>query len=76
VIGFGYSIGRWLLGIGLIITVLGAVIMLLERLGLGRLPGDFQFTKGRTTLYFPIATSIILSIVLTVILNLIARWRR
>lgn len=61
------------LGIGLI--VVGLLLGFGGRLGLGRLPGDLFFRKGNVSFYFPVATSIILSLLLTVILNLFFRRR-
>ncbi len=75
-VSLGYSVGRVLVGIGLVIILIGGILILFDKLGLGRLPGDIQFTKGRFSVYFPIATSILISIILTIILNLLARWRR
>ena len=59
--------GAILLGIGFIITFAGKIFPL------GRLPGDFFIRKGNFTFYFPLVTSIILSIVLTIILNFFAK---
>jgi hypothetical protein len=55
---------------GLTLAVLGLLLMALPKFGitLFRLPGDVVYKKGSFTLYFPIATSIVISIVLTVIL--------
>jgi hypothetical protein len=75
VVGLG-AIGRFLVVAGLAAFALGLVFMAGGRLGLGRLPGDFVIRGGRATVFVPLATSIVLSIVLTVVLNLLARWRR
>ena len=58
---------------GLVIVGAGAVLMLGERLGLGKLPGDILWKRKNTTISFPIVTSLVVSVVLTVILNLILR---
>jgi hypothetical protein len=58
---------------GLVIAGAGAVLMLGERLGLGKLPGDILWKRKNTTISFPIVTSLVVSVVLTVILNLILR---
>jgi hypothetical protein len=52
--------------------------MLLGRmhLPLGRLPGDFLVRGKNTTVYFPLATSVLVSLVLSVVLYLVSRWRR
>jgi hypothetical protein len=64
--------GRILLVLGVVIAVVGAALMLFGRL---QLPGDLTFRSGNLTIFIPIATSIILSIVLTVALNLFFRQR-
>ncbi len=68
-------LGKWILILGLGITTLGAVIWLAGRLGLplGRLPGDLHFETGGVTCFVPLATSILLSLALTLILNVILR---
>jgi hypothetical protein len=57
--------GKLLLVIGLVIAGLGLLTM--SGVPLGRLPGDLSFRRGNTTFYFPIVTSIVLSIVLTLL---------
>jgi len=64
--------GRLLLVCGVLIALVGGALMLFGRF---HLPGDFTLRSGGVTLYVPIATSIILSIVLTVALNLLFRHR-
>jgi hypothetical protein len=63
--------GKWLIVIGAVIVGIGLLVMLLGRFGLFRLPGDFSFGGRNWRVYFPLATSIILSILLTLILWLI-----
>ena len=65
--------GRIIIGLGLALVVVGLVFVLGGRLGLGHLPGDFTLRRGQWTFAFPLATGIIASIVLTVILNLLLR---
>ncbi len=67
--------GRLLIIAGGILLVAGVLVMLLERahLPLGRLPGDIVYRGKNTTVYFPIVTSILLSVVLSVILWLFSR---
>ncbi len=68
------GLGKMLVIMGLLITLAGAIIWLGSHLGnLGRLPGDIYFKKGNFTFYFPLVTSIIISLVLTIIINLISR---
>jgi len=66
------DIGRLLLVFGVLLVVIGAALMLFGRF---HLPGDFTFRSGGVTIYVPVATSIILSIVATVVLNLVFRQR-
>ncbi len=67
------DIGRLLVGLAGVIAVLGGVLMLAGRAGLGRLPGDISFGGDGMRVYIPIATCLILSLVATVVLNLIIR---
>jgi hypothetical protein len=69
------DIGKLLLFFGVILIIAGAALMLLDRtnLPLGRLPGDIIYRGRHTTFYFPLATSILLSVVLSVILYLVGR---
>jgi hypothetical protein len=66
------EIGRLVALLGLALLLFGGALMLLGRL---QLPGDFFFRRGGLTLVFPVATSLLLSIILTVVLNLILRGR-
>ncbi len=68
--------GRILVGIGIAVALVGLVIILGSTLGLGSLPGDIVIRKDRYSFYFPFVTSILVSVVLTIFLNVIARWRR
>lgn len=67
------QLGRSLLLIGGLLVVAGALLMLGERLGLGRLPGDLVWRRKNTTVYFPIVTSVVVSLVLTVVVNFLFR---
>jgi len=68
------GIGRLLILVGLVTVAAGVVLLFLPRLPwIGRLPGDILVQRERVTLYFPIATSIVVSIVLTILLNLFFR---
>jgi hypothetical protein len=71
------DIGKLLLVVGAIAIAAGLVLMLAGRahLPLGRLPGDIVYRGKNTTLYFPLATSIILSLVLSVVLWLVGKMR-
>ncbi len=66
-------IGKWILIFGVLLVVLGAVVWLSESLGLpvGRLPGDIRMRGEGWSVHFPIVTCIVVSVVLTVLLNLL-----
>jgi DUF2905 family protein len=72
------EIGRLLLVLGIALVLIGGGVMLLGRTGLplGRLPGDFVYRGKNTTFYFPLTTSILLSVVLSLIAFLISRLKR
>jgi len=72
------DLGRILVGLGLALLVIGGVVMLLGRSGLplGRLPGDILYRGKNTTFYFPLATSILVSIILSLVFFLISRLKR
>jgi len=67
------SVGRMLIVVGLLIVAIGVVVTIAGTLGLGRLPGDLEFKGRNVRVYVPIASSIIVSIVLTIVLNLLVR---
>jgi hypothetical protein len=71
------DLGKLLIFLGVIIVVAGIALMLLGRtnLPLGRLPGDIVYRGKNTTFYFPLATSILLSVVLSAVLYVINRLR-
>lgn len=68
------GIGKFLIIFGVIILILGLLITYtnLDKY-MGKLPGDINIKKGNTSFHFPIATCIIISIILTIILNLLLR---
>jgi len=66
------DVGRLLLVFGVLLVVIGGALMLFGRF---HLPGDLTFRSGNTTIYIPLATSIVLSIVATIALNLAFRQR-
>lgn len=67
------EIGRILLVVGLLIAGVGLLIMLGLRLPLGNLPGDIRIEGERGTIIIPLATMLLISIVLTLVLNLLLR---
>ncbi len=67
------GIGKLLIGGAIVLLVLGGLFVLLGRFGLDRLPGDLVFRRGNLTVYFPIGLMILLSVVGTIVLNLLFR---
>ena len=67
------QIGKYLLVAALVLAATGGLLLLAGGLGLGRLPGDLAFGKKNVRVYVPIATSVILSIVATIVLNVLSR---
>jgi hypothetical protein len=67
------SLGRLLIIGGLVIAAVGLLLLLFNRLGLGRLPGDIFIQRENVTFYFPLVTMLIISILLSVILNIFRR---
>jgi Protein of unknown function (DUF2905) len=73
-----FDLGRMLVILGVALAVIGGIVMLLGRTGLplGRLPGDILYRSKNATFYFPLATSILISVVLSLVLFLIGRLKR
>ncbi len=68
------DLGKLLLLFGIVLVVLGALLMLGGRIPwLGKLPGDLHYKTDHVTVFFPLTTSILLSVVLTVLLWLLRR---
>jgi hypothetical protein len=67
------DLGRMLVVGAVVLGIAGLVLLGASALGLGRLPGDLSFQRGNVRVYAPLATSIVLSIVATVVLNLLFR---
>ena len=67
------GLGKLLIGAAVVLLVLGGLFLLLGRLGVDRLPGDLVFRRGNATFYFPIGLMILLSVVGTIVLNLVFR---
>lgn len=70
------NIARFLVIGGIILILIGGGVYLASRLGIpfGSLPGDIRIEGENGSLYFPLATSILLSVILTIVLNLISRF--
>ena len=64
---------RLLIGIGIALVIAGILWPWIAKLGLGRLPGDIVIHRGHTRIYFPIVTSLIISVVLSLILWLLRK---
>ncbi|WP_340696009.1 DUF2905 domain-containing protein [Hydrogenobacter thermophilus] len=69
------QVGKLIALMGALLLVVGLFMMFFEKLpfGLGKLPGDIVIKRDNFTFYFPLATSILLSLILTLILNLLFR---
>ena len=68
------GLARFLILFGVISIVVGLILLAGQRIPLlGRLPGDLLFRKGGATIYIPLATSLLLSLVLTILVNIIFR---
>ncbi len=70
------TIGKWVMIGGAGLFVLGLIIWVVGRVGIpfGNLPGDIKIELGNFTFYFPLVSSIIISIVLTILFNIILRF--
>lgn len=72
------GLGKLLIGFGVVMIILGGIFLLLGNLSgkvpwIGRLPGDIYIQRGNWSFYFPLATSILLSVILTLIFSLFTR---
>jgi hypothetical protein len=72
------DLGKALLGLGLLIALVGVLLLLAGRFGLplGRLPGDFAYKSKHVSVFFPLGTSILISILLSLILYVLSRFQR
>lgn len=70
-------IGRTLIILGLVMFAVGALVLLAGKLNLpfGRLPGDITYHRKNLTVFAPIGTMLLISVVLSVILNIFSRWK-
>ena len=68
------ELGKWLIAAGAVLAGLGVILALGGRVpGLGQLPGDIVIRRGNFAFYFPLATSILLSLLLTLLFSLFRR---
>ena len=72
------DLGKMLLGVGLLIALIGALMLIAGRFGLplGRLPGDIAYRGKHVSFFFPLGTSILLSVLLSAVLYLLSRFHR
>jgi len=72
------DVGRMLVILGVTLVVIGGIVMLLGRTGLplGRLPGDIVYRGKSSTFYFPLASCILISVVISIVLFLMGRLKR
>jgi hypothetical protein len=72
------DLGKVLIGVGILLVVAGVVVTLLGRanLPLGRLPGDIVYRGKNSSFYFPLATSLLVSVLLSLVLYVVGRFRR
>jgi hypothetical protein len=71
------SLGKTLMWIGGGLLALGLLLVLLGRIpGVGRLPGDILIRRDNVTVFIPLGTMVVVSVLLTLLLNLISRWKR
>jgi hypothetical protein len=69
------TLGRTLAGLGLVLLLVGGLLVVGGRLGMGRLPGDLSWEGPGWSVRFPVVTCIVISIVLTIVLQVLARLR-
>ena len=65
------AMGRWLILFGLLLVLLGIAWPLFDKLGLGRLPGDLRIEREGFAFYFPITSSLIISIIMSIVVSLL-----
>jgi hypothetical protein len=72
------ELGKALIALGLLIALIGALVLAAARFGLplGRLPGDISYKGKNVSVYLPLGTSILISIILSLIFYLLSRFRR
>jgi len=72
------ELGKALLGLGILLAVFGVVLLIAGRAGLplGKMPGDFAYRGKNFQLYFPLWTSILISVILSLLFYLFSRFRR
>lgn len=73
-----FELGKAIIGIGLLLVLVGVLVIVAARFGLplGRLPGDIAYRGKNFSVFIPIGTSILISVVLSLVLYLISRFHR
>lgn len=71
------QLGRALIGMGLLLTAIGVVLVLAGKLNIpfGKLPGDITYQRKNLTVFAPFGTMIVVSLVLSIIFNIFSRWK-
>ena len=69
------SVGRTLIIVGMVVVALGVLLYSFPSLPLGRLPGDIRIERPGLRIYLPITTCLVASVVLSVLLWLLSKWR-
>jgi hypothetical protein len=72
------DLGKALLGLGLLLVVLGGILLIASRYGwpLGRLPGDIAWRRKNVSVFLPLGSSILISVVLSLLLYVVSPFRR
>ena len=72
------DLGKVLIVLGVVLVMAGVALTVAGRMNLplGRLPGDFVYRGKNSVVYFPLATSVVVSVVLSILLYLVGRWKR
>lgn len=72
------DLGKLILGLGIVLVIIGAVLIIAGKAGvpIGRMPGDFAWRGKNVQVHFPLGTSILISIVLTLVFYLISHLRK
>ena len=70
------NLAKLIIAAGLILLIVGSALLLLSRLGLPKLPGDIEIHRKNFHFYFPLATCILISLILTLVLYIIYQFRK
>ena len=71
------ALGRLLVSFALVLLIIGGLLILFGRAGILKMPGDVLYRRGNFTFFFPVVTGIVISIILTLMINLFGwLWRR